>query len=140
LGTLNNGQRSLMEYLTVTEIIEIHDKIIRKYGGTRGIRDEGTLQLLVYKMNREKDVFRRAALALHMIAVDHPFFDGNKRTAFAAAENELGDAGYYINAEAEEVIDLMLNVAEYKSTLKTIEKRIKVDCTPKSGQVVKKHS
>ncbi len=114
-----------MEYLTVTEIIEIHDEIIKKYGGTRGIRDEGTLQLLVYKMSREKDFFRRAALALHMIAVEHPFFDGNKRTAFATAENELGDAGYYINAEAEEVIGLMRNVAGYKSTPKAIENRIK---------------
>ncbi len=114
-----------MEYLTVTEIIEIHDEIIKKYGGTRGIRDEGTLQLLVYKMSREKDVFRRAALALHMIAVDHPFFDGNKRTAFATAENELGDAGYYINAEAEEIIELMRKIAEYKCTIKAIEKRIK---------------
>jgi death-on-curing protein len=114
-----------MEYITVTEIIEIHDEIIKKYGGTRGIRDEGTLQLLVYKMSREKDIFRRAALALHMIAVDHPFFDGNKRTAFATAENELGDDGYYINAEAEEIIDLMRKIAEYKCTLKIIEERIK---------------
>ncbi len=114
-----------MEYLTVTEIIEIHDEIIKKYGGTRGIRDEGTLQLLVYKLSREKDTFRRAALALHMIAVEHPFFDGNKRTAFATAENELGDAGYYINAKTEEVIDLMRKIAEYKCTLKAIEKGLK---------------
>jgi len=114
-----------MEYLTVTEIIEIHQEIINKYGGTNGLRDEGTLQLLVYKMNREKDVFKRSALALRMIAADHPFFDGNKRTAFATAENELGDAGYYLNADAEEVIDLLRNIAEYKCFLKAIEKRIK---------------
>ncbi len=53
-----------MEYLTVTEIIEIHQEIINKYGGTNGIRDEGTLQLLVYKMNREKDVFRICEISL----------------------------------------------------------------------------
>jgi death-on-curing family protein len=76
-------------------------------------------------MSREKDIFRRAALALHMIAVEHPFFDGNKRTAFATADNELGDAGCYINAEAENVIDLMRNVAGYKSPPKAIENRIK---------------
>ncbi|MCZ7382320.1 MAG: type II toxin-antitoxin system death-on-curing family toxin [Candidatus Methanoperedens sp.] len=114
-----------MEYITVTEIIEIHDEIIKKYGGTGGVRDEGTLQLLVYKLSRERNYFRRAALALHMIAVDHPFFDGNKRTAFATAENELGDGGYYLNADAEEVIDLMRNIAEYKCTIKAVEKRIK---------------
>ncbi len=34
-----------MEYITVTEIIEIHDEIIKKYGGTRGIRDEGDIAI-----------------------------------------------------------------------------------------------
>ncbi len=114
-----------MEYLTVTEIIEIHDEIIKEYGGTGGVRDEGTLQLLVYKMNREKDFFRRAALALHMIAVNHPFFDGNKRTAFAVAENELGEAGYYLNEKPDEIVALMQNIAEYKCSLKAVEKWIK---------------
>ncbi|MCX9011543.1 MAG: type II toxin-antitoxin system death-on-curing family toxin [Candidatus Methanoperedens sp.] len=114
-----------MEYITVAEIIEIHNEIIKRYGGTRGIRDEGTLQLLAYKINREKDIFRRAALALHMIAVGHPFFDGNKRTAFAMAENELGEAGHYFDAGTEEVIDLMRDIAEYKCSLKAVEKRIK---------------
>lgn len=114
-----------MEYFTVIEIIEIHDEIIKKYGGTGGVRDKGTLQLLVYKMNREKNVFRRAALALHMIAVNHPFFDGNKRTAFALAENELGEAGYYLNEKPEEIVALMQNIAEYECSLKDIEKWIK---------------
>jgi len=114
-----------MEYFTVTEIIEIHDEIIKKYGGTGGVRDEGTLELLVYKMNREKNVFRRAALALHMIAVNHPFFDGNKRTAFAMAENELGEDGYYLNEKPEEIVALMQNIAEYKCSPKAVEKWIK---------------
>jgi len=114
-----------MEYLRVTEIIEIHDEIIKEYGGTDGIRDEGTLELLVYKANRENTVFRRAALILHTIAVQHPFFDGNKRTALVVAEKVLDDEGYYLDAEAEEKVGLMLNIAEYKGSIKTIEKRIK---------------
>lgn len=114
-----------MEYLTVTEIIEIHDEIIKEYGGTDGIRDEGTLELLVYKANRENTVFRRAALILHTIAVQHPFFDGNKRTALVVAEKLLDDEGYYLDAEAEEKVGLMLNIAEYKGSIKTIEKWIK---------------
>jgi len=114
-----------MEYLRVTEIIEIHDEIIKEYGGTDGIRDEGTLELLVYKANRENTVFRRAALILHTIAVQHPFFDGNKRTALVVAEKVLDDEGYYLDAEAEEKVGLMLNIAEYKGSIKTIEKWIK---------------
>ncbi len=114
-----------MEYLTVNKIIEIHDEIIKEYGGTRGLRDEGTLELLVYKANRENTAFRRAALILHMIAARHPFFDGNKRTALVTAEKVLDDEGYYLDAEAEEKVGLMQNIAEYKNSTKTIEKWIK---------------
>ncbi len=95
-----------MEELTVKKIIEIHDEIIIKYGGTGRVLDKGTLEMLIYKVNRENDVFRQAALILHTIAAQHPFFDGNKRTAFATAENVLGEAGYYLYAEPEEIVDL----------------------------------
>jgi len=63
--------------------------------------------LLAYKINREKDVFRKAAQILYTIAAQHPFFDGNKRTAFASAENVLGQAGYYLEADDNEVVNLM---------------------------------
>lgn len=82
-----------MDYHLVRKIIEIHDEIIREYGGTDGLRDGGALELLAYKMNRAKNVFRKAALVLHAIASGHPFFDGNKRTAIMTAENMLGIEG-----------------------------------------------
>jgi|SRR5659263_318428 len=82
-------KRNSMEEFIVKRIIEIHDDIIKEYGGTYGLLTQGTLELLVYKVNREKDVFKQAALILQTIAAQHPFFDGNKRTAFATAENVL---------------------------------------------------
>ncbi len=57
-----------MEEFTVEQIIEIHDRIIDKYGGTGRMLNTGTLELLVYKLNRKKDIFRQAALFLHSIA------------------------------------------------------------------------
>lgn len=114
-----------MTNLTTRQIIEIHDRIIKKYGGTGGILNEGTLDLLVYKVNRANDVFNYAALILHTIAAQHPFIDGNKRTALVTAENVLRDAGYYLNADDDEIVDFMQKIAEYKCTVKTIEKWIK---------------
>src|SRR3989304_1399560 len=114
-----------MEELNVDRIIDIHDDIVNEYGGTGGLLTQGTLELLVYKVNREKDVFKRAALILHTITAQHPFFDGNKRTAFVTAENVLGEAGYYLDAGDDEIVELMRKIAEYKHTVKTIENWIR---------------
>ncbi|MCE8426167.1 MAG: type II toxin-antitoxin system death-on-curing family toxin [Candidatus Methanoperedens sp.] len=114
-----------MEELNVERIIEIHDDIIKEYGGTGGLLIQGTLELLIYKVNREKDVFKRAALILHTIAAQHPFFDGNKRTAFVTAENVLGEAGYFLDAGDDEIVELMRKIAEYKHTVKIIENWIR---------------
>jgi death-on-curing protein len=115
----------LMEELSVDRIIEIHDDIIKEYGGTGGLLTKGTLELLIYKVNREKEVFRGAALILHSIAAQHPFFDGNKRTAFVTAENVLGEEGYFLDAEDDEIVELMRKIAQYKHTVKTIENWIR---------------
>ena len=61
-----------MEPVTVEKIIEIHDEVILSYEGTFGILSESTLACLVYRLNRNKRVFRRAALALYAIASQHP--------------------------------------------------------------------
>jgi death-on-curing protein len=114
-----------MEELDTDRIIEIHDDIIKEYGGTGGLLTQGTLELLIYKVNRENDVFKKAALILHTIAGQHPFFDGNKRTAFVTAENVLGEAGYYVDAGDDEIVEIMRKIAEYKHTVKTIENWIK---------------
>lgn len=114
-----------MSNLTTKQIIEIHDRIIKKYGGTGGILNEGTLDLLVYRVNQANDVFRQAALILYTIAAQHPFIDANKRTALVTAENVLRDAGYYLNADDDEIVDFMQKIAEYKCTVKTIEKWVR---------------
>ena len=114
-----------MEELNAERIIEIHDRIIEKYGGANGILYRGTLELLAYKIIREKDIFRQASLILHTISAQHPFFDGNKRTSLAAAENILGEAGYYLDADEDEIVNLMKKIAEYKCSVRAIEKWIR---------------
>ena len=121
----NQSKRDSMTNLTTRQIIEIHERIIKKYGGSSGVLNEGTLDLLIYKINRANDVFKLAALILHRIAAQHPFIDGNKRTALVTAENVLIDAGYYLSANDDEIVDFMQKIAEYKCTVKTIEKWIR---------------
>jgi len=60
------------------------------------------------RLNRNKRVFRRAALALHAIASQHPFVDGNKRTALIVAENILGQNGLFLAVDEGQVVEFML--------------------------------
>ena len=103
-----------MNHITVEKIIEIHDEVISNYEGTSGVLSESTLHYLVYRLNRNPDVFRRAALALHAIGSQHPFIDGNKRTALIVAENILGQEGLYLAADEDQVVEFMLGVASYR--------------------------
>jgi death-on-curing protein len=110
-----------MEHITVEKIIEIHDEVILNYEGTSGILSESTLHFLVYRLNRNRHVFRRAALALHAIGSQHPFIDGNKRTALIVAENILGQEGLYLAVDDNQVVQFMLGVASYRSGPDEIE-------------------
>lgn len=82
---------------------------------------ESTLHFLVYRLNRNRHVFRRAALALHAIGSQHPFIDGNKRTALIVAENILGQEGLYLAVNDNQVVEFMLGVASYRSGPEEIE-------------------
>lgn len=114
-----------MDPLTVQKIIEIHHDIVEEFGGVDGVLTEATLDYLVFRANRISDPFKRAALSLYCIAVKHPFIDGNKRTAFLTAENILFQMGFFVQADEEEVVNFMLEVASYKKNRVEIEEWIK---------------
>lgn len=81
-----------MRYLTITEIIAIHDIILEQTGGIEGIRDENVLLSMVERPKQSfggsetyKTKWDKAAAYLEGIALFHPFVDGNKRTALTTA-------------------------------------------------------
>jgi len=106
--------------LTSQKIIEIHDKIIDKYGGQKGILNEGSVEYLIYLLEKDNDKFKKAALVLYRIITNHPFMDGNKRTAFEVADFLLRYEGFYIQARDEEIIEILIEIAEYKCPEKRI--------------------
>jgi death-on-curing protein len=114
-----------MSSLTVEKIIEIHDEIILKFEGANGVLSESTLHFMVFRVNKIKDIFRKAATVLHAIGSQHPFVDGNKRTALVVAENVLGQQGYYIAADEDTIVEFMLEVASYKLEPDEIEQWLK---------------
>jgi death-on-curing protein len=68
---------------------------------------------MVFRANRTEDTFTRAAIILHAIGSQHPFMDGNKRTALIVAENVLDQSGFFIAADEDSIVQFMLEVASY---------------------------
>ena len=70
-----------VKYLTKEEIIKIHNEIIEKFGGTEGLLNEGLLDIVLEQTKISKDIIQKSIILLFGIIQNHPFVDGNKRTA-----------------------------------------------------------
>ena len=68
-----------IHYITKEEIIRIHDEIIKKFGGTSGIMNEGAVDVVLAQMKVSDDLIQKGIVLLFGIIQNHPFVDGNKR-------------------------------------------------------------
>ena len=92
----------MTDYLTLVEVLAIHAGQIERYGGAPGLRDPGALEAALYRPRTGyyADLIEEAAALWESLAQNHPFIDGNKRTAFAAAYTFLAINGVKIIAGA----------------------------------------
>lgn len=84
------------------DVEEIHDIIMEIGGGSRGLRDPVLLKSALGRPQNqyaygERDMFRLAAGYAEAISRNHPFVDGNKRTAFQTADVFLADNGHELD-------------------------------------------
>lgn len=112
-----------MKYLYPNQIVFIHQKIIELTGGAEGVRDQGLLESAAYRPLASfggQDLYPtltiKVAALTHSLSKNHPFVDGNKRTAYEAMRIILQINGFDIDANEEEKFNLMINVAEGKFT------------------------
>src|SRR5437667_10718837 len=90
----------MTDYLTVAEVLAMHTDQIERYGGSHGVRDQGLLEAALYRPQTGyyQDLIEEAAALWESLAQNHPFIDGNKRTAFAAAHTFLAINGMRLKA------------------------------------------
>lgn len=76
------------DYLTVADVLGMHTILMQRYGGAGGVRDPGALEAALFRPQTGYygDIIAEAAALLESLAINHPFVDGNKRIAFAAAD------------------------------------------------------
>ena len=116
-----------MKRLTVQQILFVHARLVAETGGSHGVRDLGLLESAAERpfgtfegQDLYPDLFTKAAALMHSLVNNHPFIDGNKRTAFAAAVLFLELNGYKFLASNNEAAEFMLAAASGEVTLQQI--------------------
>ncbi|MGI8481810.1 MAG: type II toxin-antitoxin system death-on-curing family toxin [Chthoniobacterales bacterium] len=124
-------------HLSIEIVREIHAEALKQFGGLSGVRDENLLESAVLAPQSSFggkspyiDVFEIAAAYLFYICGNHPFLDGNKRTAMMAAIVFLRLNGIEPSPDSKAWEDLMFDVAASKldrdATTRRLRKLLKV--------------
>jgi death-on-curing protein len=107
-----------LRFLTIADVLLLHEDQVAGYGGKAGMRDQGLLESALSQpfasfdgQQLHTDVYEIVAVYLFHVVQNHPFVDGNKRTGLVAALTFLVDNGIEIDAAKGELYDLTMRVA-----------------------------
>jgi death on curing protein len=108
-------------WIDTSVIHAVHDEQLQEHGGSSGLRDAGLLESALARPQQlaaygQPDAAALAAAYGFGLAKNHPFIDGNKRTAFVAVELFLALNGFNFNARDAECVMAMLQLAASECT------------------------
>ena len=99
--------------------LSIHERLIDAYGGSKGIRDKGSLLAALarpYATFDQQELYptpsEKAAAIFESIIINHPFIDGNKRIAYLLMLITLDAFGFYIDATQDERYDMTISASK----------------------------
>ena len=106
-----------VQFLSVDEVLAIHERLIQKFGGALGIRDPGLLESALFRPQTGyyNDLAEMAAALFESLLLNHAFVDGNKRVAFFATDIFLRLNGWKFSVEAVAAYDFLINNLEQKN-------------------------
>ncbi|WP_036479728.1 type II toxin-antitoxin system death-on-curing family toxin [Myxosarcina sp. GI1] len=106
-----------LKFVTLAQAKAIHKQQLALFGGTTGIINEGKLESALYRpvnianYNPDASIYDLAAALGYGIAINHPFVDGNKRTAFIVMAVFLEINQIKMIASEVEVVNIMIGIA-----------------------------
>lgn len=120
----------------LNDVLNIHNILIDKFGGSKGVRDKGSLESAInrpYATFDNKDLYPlpvdKAAAILESILINHPFVDGNKRIAYVLMRLILLDNGLDLVAVQEDKYKMVISAStgdmRFDDIKKWIETHIK---------------
>lgn len=107
-----------MRFLTLGEVLDLYQQVMRHSGGATGIRDLDALESAIAQPRmtfEDKELYpsiieKASALGFSLV-MNHPFLDGNKRIGHAAMETFLVLNGYEIRAPVDAQENVLLRLA-----------------------------
>ena len=120
-----------MNWISSFELLFIHEKVITKTGGNKGVLNFGNLKAAVsrpFAAFGDQELFpsltAKVAAQIHAISSYHPFVDGNKRTALVAADVCLRLNGYRL-ADSDDLESFFWSIARGEQEVEDIEEWLK---------------
>lgn len=121
--------------ISIEEVLRIHNILIEKFGGLKGIRDINNLESALnrpYQTFESKELYpsviEKVAALLESIIKNHPFHDGNKRLGYTLSRLILLNNSLDIHASENEKFEFIIRIAEnkidYNQILKWLKKHI----------------
>lgn len=104
----------IVHYLSIIDVVAIHDLQIERFGGADGLRDPGALESALFRPQSGyyKDIIEEAAALWESLSQIHPFVDGNKRTAFVATFTFLAFNKVEVTATGKAALDFVQDCYE----------------------------
>lgn len=127
----------MIQYLSPEQILFLHSRLIEETGGMHGVRELGMLlsaagrpQATFEDQELYPDLFTKTAAVMDSLVRNHPFVDGNKRTAITAAGIFLWINRYPLNVENSEMTRFTLACAQSQLSLDEIANWFKQHSSP----------
>ena len=129
-----------MRYLSLGEIVGLHQALLDQTGGATGIHDLGGLESALAQPRAtfgggdlHSTLVQKAAALAFSLTLNHPFVDGNKRVAHAAMEVFLVLNGLELVGAVDEQERLMLDLADGQVTREQLTAWLEQHTKPAAG-------
>lgn len=104
----------MIQYLSVDEVVAMHERLRQEFGGAAGLRDLGLLESALYRpqTGHYRDLAEMAAALFESLIMNHPFLDGNKRIAFFATDTFLRLNGWKLQVRPRDAHAFLIGLLE----------------------------
>jgi len=113
--------------ISVNEAIQIHEMVVKAFGGSVGVRDLGALESVMARpfqtfggKDLYPDFFAKAAALGESIIINHPIIDGNKRTGYVLMETILRVGNLKITAANDDLYNFVISISTGEKKLKKL--------------------